>query len=85
MFVLGKAELRMGLRGALEGALFADVGNMWLDPKAARLQDLRANVGFGLRFVTPVGPAALDVGFNITPDPRVNEATVAPHFTIGLF
>jgi outer membrane protein assembly complex protein YaeT len=85
MFVLGKAELRMPLRGALEGALFADVGNLWLDPKAARLQDLRVNVGFGLRFVTPVGPAVLDVGFNITPDPRMNEATVAPHFTIGLF
>ena len=84
-FVLGKAELRLRLRGNLEGALFTDVGNLWLDPKQARLQDLRANVGFGLRFVTPIGPAALDVGFNVTPDPRMNEGIVAPHFTIGLF
>jgi hypothetical protein len=35
--------------------------------------------------VTPIGPAALDIGFNITPDNRLNEAIVEPHFTIGLF
>jgi outer membrane protein assembly factor BamA len=85
LFVLGKAELRLPLRGSLEGALFADVGNLWFDPKLARLQDLRASVGFGLRFVTPIGPAALDIGFNATPDDRVNEVIVSPHFTIGLF
>lgn len=84
-FVLGKAELRLRLRGNLEGGLFADVGNLWLDPGSARLQDLRANVGFGIRFVTPIGPAALDLGFNVTPDERVNEALYAVHFTIGLF
>jgi outer membrane protein assembly factor BamA len=84
-FVLGKAELRFKLRGNLEGGLFADLGNVWLEPRAARLQDLRANVGFGLRFVTPIGPAALDIGFNITPDERLNETLTAVHFTIGLF
>jgi outer membrane protein assembly complex protein YaeT len=85
VFALGKAELRLRLRGNLEGALFADVGNLWDDPSQVRLQDLRASVGFGIRFVTPIGPAALDIGFNITPDNRLNEAIVEPHFTIGLF
>jgi outer membrane protein assembly factor BamA len=84
-FLLAKAELRMRLRGSLEGALFADVGNLWLDPREYRLVDLRTNVGFGLRFVTPIGPAAVDIGFNVQPDAAVNERTVAPHFTIGLF
>jgi outer membrane protein assembly factor BamA len=84
-FVLGKAEVRIRLRGSLEAGLFADVGNLWLDPLAYRFVDLRANVGVGLRFVTPIGPAALDVGFNVTPDERLNERIVAPHFTIGLF
>jgi outer membrane translocation and assembly module TamA len=78
-------ELRIRLQGALEGALFADVGNLWDDPKQVRLQDERVNVGFGIRFVTPIGPAALDIGFNVTPDERLNEPIVAPHFTIGLF
>jgi outer membrane protein insertion porin family len=84
-FVLGKAELRLRLRGSLEAGLFTDVGNLWLDPRAYRLVDLRANVGVGLRFVTPIGPAAVDVGFNVTPDHRLNERFAAPHFTIGLF
>jgi len=84
-FLLGKAELRLRLRGNLEGALFGDVGNLWLDPRHYRLLDLRANVGFGIRFVTPIGPAALDIGFNVTPDDRLNERIIAPHFTIGLF
>jgi outer membrane protein assembly complex protein YaeT len=84
-FFLAKAELRLRLRGSLETGLFADIGNVWLDPLAYRLLDLRANVGFGLRFVTPIGPAAIDIGFNVTPDRVLNERTVAPHFTIGLF
>jgi outer membrane protein assembly factor BamA len=84
-FLLGKAELRLRLRGNLEGGLFVDVGNVWLDPRAYRLVDLRANVGLGLRFVTPIGPAALDVGFNVMSDERLNERLIAPHFTIGLF
>jgi len=84
-FVLGKAELRLRLKGNLEGGIFVDLGNVWLDPLAYRLVDLRANVGFGIRFVTPIGPAALDIGFNVMADDRLNERLVAPHFTIGLF
>ncbi|HET7826516.1 MAG TPA: POTRA domain-containing protein, partial [Anaeromyxobacter sp.] len=84
-FLLWKAELRMRVGGSLETALFADVGNLWLDPRQYALLDLRTNVGFGLRFVTPIGPAAVDVGFNVQPDHAINERTWAPHFTIGLF
>ena len=62
-----------------------DLGNLWLDPTQLPALDLRANVGFGLRFVTPIGPAALDLGFNVEPDDRINERILAPHFTIGLF
>jgi outer membrane translocation and assembly module TamA len=84
-FLLLKGELRQALTGSLELGLFLDLGNLWLDPRKYRLVDLRPSVGFGLRFITPVGPAALDVGFNLEPDGRINERTFAPHFTIGLF
>lgn len=84
-FLLGKAELRMRLRGSLEAGLFADVGNLWLDPTKYALLDLRTNIGVGLRFVTPIGPAAVDLGFNVQPDHAINERSWAPHFTIGLF
>lgn len=84
-FLLAKAELRLALTSSLETGFFVDLGNVWLDPRQYRLLDLRANVGFGVRFVTPIGPAALDLGFNVQPDQRINEAQFAPHFTIGLF
>jgi outer membrane protein assembly factor BamA len=83
--VLGKAELRVPLRGSLEGALFSDVGNLWLDPKTLRLQDVRMTLGFGLRFVTPIGPAALDIGFNVSRDEQLNESLAAVHFNVGVF
>ncbi len=84
-FLLIKGELRQALRGSLELGLFVDLGNLWLDPRRYRLVDLRPSAGIGLRFITPVGPAALDLGFNLQPDGRLNERSFAPHFTIGLF
>ncbi|MGC4122288.1 MAG: POTRA domain-containing protein [Myxococcales bacterium] len=87
LFMLGRAELRFPITGALEGALFFDTGNLWLDQKyfdLLRLQ-LRYSVGAGIRFVTPIGPAALDVGINLTPDRTLQEGMVVPHFSIGVF
>jgi outer membrane translocation and assembly module TamA len=65
--------------------VFADVGNLWLDPGEASLADLRVNLGMGLRFLTPIGPAVLDLGVNTSPDGRLGERYLAPHFSIGLF
>ncbi len=84
-FLVFKGELRVGLSGSVELGLFADLGNLWANPDNFRLLDLRPNAGAGIRFVTPVGPAALDVGFNLVPDDRINERLWALHFTIGLF
>jgi outer membrane protein assembly factor BamA len=83
--VLGKVELRVPLRGSLEGALFSDVGNLWLDPSTVRLQDVRMTLGLGIRFVTPIGPAALDIGFNLNRDPALNESIAAVAFNVGVF
>jgi outer membrane protein assembly complex protein YaeT len=84
-FLLGKAELRLALSSTLEAGLFLDAGNLWLDPARLDAGELRTNAGVGLRFVTPVGPAAFDLGFNLDPDDRINEPRYAWHFTIGLF
>jgi outer membrane translocation and assembly module TamA len=84
-YLLGKAEVRQRLRGSLEAGVFADIGNLWLDPRNYRILDLRANIGFGLRFVTPIGPAVLDLGFNLDPDHAINERSAALHFTVGVF
>ncbi len=84
-FLLIKGELRVPLAGSLEAGFFADVGNLWLDTAQLSLRDLRLNVGLGVRVVTPVGPAAIDVGFILQPDRSLNEPLMSPHFTIGFF
>jgi len=84
-FLLGKAEVRFALRGSVEAAVFTDVGNLWLAPGNVSLAELRPHVGLGLRFLTPIGPAVLDLGLNPSPDRRLAERMVAPHFSIGMF
>lgn len=84
-FLMLKGELRVPLAGSLEAGFFTDLGNLWLDTTQLSLRALRLNVGLGLRVVTPVGPAAIDVGFILQPDRTLNEPLMSPHFTIGFF
>jgi outer membrane protein assembly factor BamA len=85
VFELARVELRFPLTGSLEGALFFDTGNLWLDPRNFNMFQLRYAAGLGVRLVTPIGPAAVDFGFNLAPDHVLGEAIFIPHFSIGLF
>ncbi len=53
---------------------------MWKD----YLKDFRAGFGFGLQYLTPLGPVRLDLAWN--PDPRASEreAAFAWHFSVGM-
>jgi outer membrane protein insertion porin family len=83
LLVNPRAELRIPLGGVFQTALFLDAGNLWFDPAKVDPWQLRYAAGTGLRASTPVGPLALDVGFNL--DRRQWEAPFAFHFSIGLF
>ncbi len=85
IFLLLKGELRFPLYRDLMGGVFADAGNLWLDQTAFDPTRLRPTVGTGLRYATPVGPIALDLGVNLSPDALLNEDPFALHFSIGLF
>ncbi len=86
LYMLARGELRFPLLWRLDGALFLDAGNLWLDPTAgARDFRLRTATGFGIRLLTPIGPAAIDLGINLDPDELLNESRFVPHFSIGLF
>ena len=84
-YLLLKSELRFPLTAAVEGGVFVDAGNLWLEPERAQLIALRASVGAGLRLQTPVGPVALDLGVNLDPDPLLNEKIWDFHLRIGVF
>jgi outer membrane protein assembly factor BamA len=80
-----RVELRFPIYAPLEGAIFADVGNIWHDPSYIfhhQLQ-IRSDVGAGLRVDTPVGPLVFDYGINVIRHPY--EDFGAFHFAIGLF
>jgi len=86
-FSLLRAELRFPIVGNLGGAVFLDAGNVWANADAMRPEDyvrLRWNVGLGLRYATPVGPLAVDYGFNLSRQTS-DEPFGAFHFSIGLF
>ncbi|MCX7957693.1 MAG: BamA/TamA family outer membrane protein, partial [Deltaproteobacteria bacterium] len=84
-YLLYKIEFRFPLTRGFDGGLFLDAGNLWVNADNFSFIHLRATTGFGLRYRTPVGPIALDIGFNLMPDEAVSEPVMAWHFSVGLF
>ncbi|MBL8911442.1 MAG: BamA/TamA family outer membrane protein, partial [Archangium sp.] len=83
LFAVGKLEVRFPAFSVFDFGVFAEAGNLWL--AAPDTFALRPVVGAGLRYVTPIGPLALDVGYNLTADSLINEPPVVVHFNIGVF
>jgi outer membrane protein assembly complex protein YaeT len=85
----GSSEVRVPLRGKLGAAAFFDFGNVWRESRNFDLGDLRYAVGPGLRYQTPIGPARLDVGYQLNPidgllvngEPQKRRFRI--HFSIG--
>jgi outer membrane protein assembly complex protein YaeT len=88
-FVSFSTEVRVPIHGNFSGVLFFDGGNVWRDPSDIDLNDLRYNVGPGLRYDTRIGPIRVDLGYQINPIPGllVNGAEQTRqfriHFSIG--
>jgi outer membrane protein insertion porin family len=77
-------EVRMPLVGSLGGVLFLDGGNVWTDPWDFNLNDLRYDVGLGVRYDTRIGPLRIDFGHQLNPIPglRVNGELEQRHFRV---
>ncbi|MFO7984040.1 MAG: outer membrane protein assembly factor BamA [Desulfuromonadales bacterium] len=66
----------------LKGVLFFDVGNAWADDENY-FSDMRYSTGWGIRWVSPMGPLRLEWGYNL--DPREGEKSSEFEFSIGRF
>jgi outer membrane protein assembly factor BamA len=90
-FVAFSAELRLPFTQSFELAMFWDAGNLWRSPvnlfgrdeTGHRYLVLRHAVGTGLRWLTPIGRMAIDIGFNLAPDTLLGEPAWSPYFSIG--
>ncbi|HLY10824.1 MAG TPA: BamA/TamA family outer membrane protein, partial [Planctomycetota bacterium] len=71
VFLALQSEFRIPLVGDLQGAVFGDQGGVWIDRIRVNLTEIRYAVGVGLRYITPAGALAADVGWN--PHPRSGE------------
>ncbi len=89
-FVALSAELRVPFTPSFELAVFYDAGNLWRtptdlfgrDPAGNRNFVLRDALGAGLRWLTPIGRMAIDIGVNLTPDSLLGEPQWGPYFSI---
>jgi len=69
----------------LRGVLFYDMGNAFNDGEDLTINpaDLRTDVGFGIRWISPLGPLRLEVGFPIGGDRLPGEKSYEIQFTVG--
>ena len=74
-------ELRTPIYGAFGGVAFLDVGEVRRQVASYSLGDLKLGAGFGLRYLTIVGPLRVDLGFPFTPPP--GEPSWQVYFSIG--
>jgi len=83
------AEVRVPIWRSLSAVLFADAGNVWTSPWDINLNDLRYDVGPGLRYNTPVGPLRVDFGYQLNRIPglmidgKPEDRRFRIHFSIG--
>ncbi len=59
----GGLEYRMLLGRSLEAAIFADFGRIWTEPGSGKVTRLELSPGVGIRYLSPVGPIRVDVGY----------------------
>jgi outer membrane protein insertion porin family len=78
--ILLSGQLRFPVTQGLSLIGFVDTGNLYdqgqFDPTR-----LRTGIGAGIRFVTPLGPLALDYGFKL--DRKPGDSAGAIHFNVG--
>ncbi len=80
----GSSEARLPLFGKFGGVAFLDYGNVWANSWDFNLGELRYAAGPGLRYMTPIGPARVDFGYQLTPidNLRVNGASEKRHWRV---
>lgn len=81
LLIAQNAELRYLVVGSTELHVFLDSGTVYLKKQSVRLDDLRESTGIGARYLSPIGPIGLDIGFPL--DRRSGEPQYQVHFNIG--
>ena len=65
----------------IKGLMFFDAGRSFDDEETIRIEDLRTSIGFGLRWISPIGPLRLEWGYPL--DRESGEESSQLEFSIG--
>jgi outer membrane protein insertion porin family len=80
-YVNYRAQLDLPFSGPMRIGPFFDAANLLVDDFSLT-RGLRMGTGFGLHYLTPVGPVNFDLGFKV--DPKPNEDRYRFYFSIGV-
>ena len=89
-FLNARSELRIEGLSGVELGTFIDVGQLAHDALQTRLDGWAIGAGFGVRYQTPVGPFAVDLGWKVIDGQRRLPPLLDPqrmnlHFSVGYF
>jgi outer membrane protein insertion porin family len=79
--VLFNLDYRFPLAGPLGGTLFVDGGNVWTKWADIDLGEIKVGGGLGLRYLSPIGPLRLEVGWKL--DREVGESARVVFLSFG--
>jgi outer membrane protein insertion porin family len=78
----GSVEIRTRLLPFLGSAVYLDAGNVGIDQFGAfDLSALKVSMGYGLRYLSPIGPIRFDVAYRLSKDPSVGRRQI--YFSLG--
>jgi outer membrane protein insertion porin family len=62
-------EYRFPIVDSVGGTVFTDNGNVWADWRRIDVRELKTGAGLGVRYLSPIGPLRLEVGWPLNPGP----------------
>ena len=78
--LLFNLEYRFPLFGSLGGTVFYDAGNVWADWQDMDPADLKGGAGVGVRYLSPIGPLRLDIGWKLEREKGEKDFAVSVSF-----
>lgn len=79
--LLANVDYRFPVVGAVGGVVFADAGNVWADWRDVDPRQAKLGVGLGVRYLSPIGPLRLEVGWKLDREP--GESPYAIFLSVG--
>jgi outer membrane protein insertion porin family len=74
--ILLNVDYRFPIAGPVGGTAFVDVGNVWTEWTDIDPDEVKIGAGIGIRYLSPIGPLRLEVGWKLDREPDEEPAVV---------